>query len=43
MNANLRVCVKVDNVELARAEDYSKKRAEQIAAQKACETLGIVS
>ena len=39
----LRVCVKVDNVELARAEDYSKKRAEQMAAQKACETLGILS
>ena len=37
----LRVCVKVDNVEMARAEDYSKKRAEQIAAQKVCETLGV--
>ena len=37
----LRVCVKVNNQELARAEDYSKKRAEQVAAQKACDALGI--
>jgi len=33
--------VKVNNQELARAEDYSKKRAEQMAAQKACDALGI--
>ncbi len=37
----LRVRVMVDNVELAKGEDYSKKRAEQIAAQKACESLGL--
>jgi ribonuclease-3 len=38
----LRVRLMVDGNELARGEDYSKKRAEQIAAQKACETLGIL-
>jgi len=39
----LRVRVLVDGNELARGEDYSKKRAEQIAARIACETLGIMS
>jgi ribonuclease-3 len=39
----LRVCVKVDDQEYARAEDYSKKRAEQIVARMACESLGILS
>lgn len=38
----LRVRVLVDQEEFARGEDYSKKRAEQIAAQKACEALGIL-
>lgn len=37
----LRVRVKVDDVEMARAEDYSKKRAEQIAAREVCESMGI--
>jgi len=35
----LRVRVLLDGVELAQGEDYSKKRAEQIAALKACESL----
>jgi len=39
----LRVCVKVDDQEYARAEDFSKKRAEQIAARKVCETLGLLT
>ncbi len=38
----LRVRLVVDGNEIARGEDYSKKRAEQIAAQKACEVLGIL-
>ncbi len=38
----LRVRVLVDEVEFAKGEDYSKKRAEQIAAQRACESLGIL-
>ena len=38
----LRVRVLVDTVEFAKGEDYSKKRAEQIAAQRACETLGLL-
>ena len=38
----LRVRVLVDAEELAKGEDYSKKRAEQIAAQRACELLGIL-
>lgn len=37
----LRVRVMVDGVEMARGEDYSKKRAEQIAAEKACAAMGI--
>ena len=37
----LRVRVLVDGVEMSRGEDFSKKRAEQIAAEKACATLGI--
>lgn len=37
----LRVKVSVDGVEMARGEDYSKKRAEQIAAEKVCTALGI--
>lgn len=37
----LRVRVLVNGEELARGEDYSKKRAEQIAAQKVCESIGI--
>jgi ribonuclease-3 len=38
----LRVRVLVDGAELGRGEDYSKKRAEQIVAQKVCEQLGIL-
>lgn len=38
----LRVRVLVDGVELSRGEDYSKKRAEQIAAERACEILSVV-
>lgn len=37
----LRVRVLVDEVEMSRGEDFSKKRAEQIAAEKACNTLGL--
>ena len=37
----LRVRVLVDNVEMSRGEDFTKKRAEQIAAEKACSTLGL--
>ncbi len=37
----LRVQVLVDGAELGKGEDYSKKRAEQIAAKLACETLEI--
>jgi ribonuclease-3 len=37
----LRVRVLVDSVEMARGEDYSKKRAEQIAAEKVCGMLGL--
>ncbi len=33
------VCVKIDDDEMARGEDFSKKKAEQIAAQKACEII----
>ena len=35
----LRVRVLVDGVEKARGEDFSKKRAEQIAAEKVCIAL----
>jgi ribonuclease III len=38
----LRVRVLIDGNEHGRGEDYSKKRAEQLAAQKACEELGLV-
>ncbi|MBP6335181.1 MAG: ribonuclease III [Bacteroidia bacterium] len=37
----LRVRVLVDGTEMSRGEDFSKKRAEQIAAEKACASLGI--
>ena len=37
----LRVRVLVDGNEMARGEDFSKKRAEQIAAEKACQQLGL--
>lgn len=37
----LRVRILLDSVEMARGEDYSKKRAEQIAAEKACQQLGL--
>lgn len=37
----LRVRIIIDNVEMARGEDFSKKRAEQIAAEKACQQLGL--
>lgn len=37
----LRVRLLVDGQEMARGEDYSKKRAEQIAAEKACAALGL--
>jgi ribonuclease-3 len=37
----LRVRVLVDGNELARGEDFSKKRAEQIAAEKACAMLNV--
>ena len=37
----LRVRVVVDGVEMAQGEDYSKKRAEQIAAEKACTALSL--
>ncbi|MCC7233558.1 MAG: hypothetical protein IT242_11485 [Bacteroidia bacterium] len=37
----LRVRVLVEGEELARGEDFSKKRAEQIAAEKVCLNLGI--
>jgi ribonuclease-3 len=37
----LRVRVLVDGVEMARGEDFSKKRAEQIAAEKTCQSLGL--
>jgi ribonuclease-3 len=39
----LRVRVLVDGVEMARGEDYSKKRAEQIAAEKACVLLKLTN
>jgi ribonuclease III len=38
----LRVRVLIDGIEHGRGEDYSKKRAEQLAAQKACEDLGLL-
>jgi ribonuclease-3 len=38
----LKVCVKVDAEEQGQGEDFSKKRAEQIAAEKACIKLGII-
>lgn len=38
----LRVRVMVEGVERARGEDYSKKRAEQIAAEKVCLELRLV-
>jgi ribonuclease-3 len=37
----LRVRVLVDTIEMSRGEDFSKKRAEQIAAERACTKLGI--
>jgi ribonuclease III len=37
----LRVRVLLDGNEMARGEDFSKKRAEQIAAEKACVVLGL--
>ena len=37
----LRVRLMIDGQELSRGEDYSKKRAEQIAAEKACASLGL--
>lgn len=37
----LRVRVMVDGAEMARGEDFSKKRAEQIAASKACVALNL--
>lgn len=33
------VCVKIEGEEMGRGEDFSKKKAEQIAAQKACEVI----
>lgn len=39
----LRVRVLVDGAEMARGEDYSKKRAEQIAAERACAILNLFS
>lgn len=39
----LRVCVKIDDQEVAQAEDFSKKRAEQVAAKLACEGLGLLN
>lgn len=38
----LRVRVLIDGNEQGRGEDYSKKRAEQLAAEKACEELGLI-
>jgi ribonuclease-3 len=38
----LRVRVLIDGAELARGEDFSKKRAEQIAAQRGCVTLNVL-
>ncbi len=38
----LRVRVLVDGNEIARGEDFSKKRAEQIAADRACKQLNVV-
>jgi len=37
----LRVRILLDSVEMARGEDFSKKRAEQIAAEKVCQQLGL--
>ena len=37
----LRVRVMLDETEMGRGEDFSKKRAEQIAAEKACNALGL--
>jgi ribonuclease-3 len=37
----LKVRVVVDGNEMARGEDFSKKRAEQIAAERACQQLGV--
>jgi ribonuclease-3 len=37
----LRVRVMVDGAELGKGEDYSKKRAEQLAAKQACDTLQV--
>ncbi len=37
----LRVRLMVDGQEMSRGEDFSKKRAEQIAAEKACTMLGL--
>ncbi|REJ82836.1 MAG: ribonuclease III [Bacteroidetes bacterium] len=37
----LRVRVLLDGQEISRGEDFSKKRAEQIAAEKACAQIGI--
>lgn len=37
----IKVRLVVDNKEIATGEDFSKKRAEQMAAEKACTTLGI--
>ncbi len=33
------VCVLIDSQEMGRGEDFSKKKAEQVAAQKACEII----
>jgi ribonuclease-3 len=37
----LRIRILIDGTEVARGEDYSKKRAEQIAAQQVCSDLKI--
>ena len=37
----LRVRLMIDGQEISRGEDYSKKRAEQIAAEKACVSIGL--
>jgi ribonuclease-3 len=40
-NRLIKVRLKIDGEEVATGEDYVKKKAEQIAAAKACEALGI--
>ena len=37
----IKVRLLIDEKEIAKGEDYSKKKAEQIAAEKACNELGI--